>query len=197
MILIGIFLFNQVEVLDFAGPFEVFSVASRISLREGLKAPFEVFTFSYEEDKIEARGGLTVLPTYKISHIPSPHIIIIPGGCTQALKNSSKILPFLRSCSQNSSVEVIASVCTGAFLLAQAGLLTGLKATTHWEDIQALKAYKDINVIPHQSFIDQGKILTSGGISSGIDMSLYLVERFMSKELALRTAHQMEYTMRN
>ena len=191
---VGIYIYDQVEVLDFAGPFEVFHTASRVWLRENPQeeAPFNVFTIGAEDRPMRARGELQVIPHYTIRNHPRLDILVIPGGVTAAEQERPELLEWIKQ--QSSTVEVLASVCTGAFLLAEAGLIHDHSVTTHWEDIQPLReAFPELDVVEDERFIDTGDILSSAGISAGIDMSLYLVGRLMGDDLAIKTARQMDY----
>ncbi|OJW50214.1 MAG: hypothetical protein BGO67_02490 [Alphaproteobacteria bacterium 41-28] len=189
---VGIFLFNGAEVLDFAGPFEVFTTATRLCEREGKERPFNVFTFAATKRNIVAREGLEVVPAYSLENVPSTDLVIIPGGVSDEPQGQKEVMDFLRKAAESKS-ETIASVCTGAFILAKAGILKGLKATTHWKHIKELKAIPDIDVVEGVTFVDQGKILTSAGVTSGIALSLYLVSRFVDEGLAELTAKEIEY----
>ncbi|WP_416235508.1 DJ-1/PfpI family protein [Paenibacillus campi] len=187
---VGIFLFDEVEVLDFAGPFEVFSIAE---IASGVKC-FNVHTMSADGQPIAARGGLRVQPQYSFEQVPPLDLLLIPGGygAEEIELYKPEVLDWIRGYAEK-GVQ-IASVCTGALLLAEAGLLNGLHATTHWMDLQRLKEqYPDVSVRAGVKFVDQGKIVTSGGISAGIHMSLYLVGRYYGMEVARMTAKRMEY----
>jgi transcriptional regulator GlxA family with amidase domain len=188
---IGIYIFNQVELLDFAGPYEVFSTARRLQNRDHLPW-IETFTIGENYESIETRGHVKIIPSYTITEHPGTDILIIPGGVTGEEEKKNHVIGWLAAQAQTSAVT--GSICTGAFLLAKAGLLDGIKATTHWEDIDDLmKSYPAIDIIRNQRYVDQGKIITSAGISAGIDMSLYLVKRFFGESLASKTARQMDY----
>jgi transcriptional regulator GlxA family with amidase domain len=191
---VGIYLYNQVEVLDLAGPFEVFSTASRVKLRldQDSGEPFSVFTVGETGETIHARGGLEVKPAYQFNNHPNINLLIIPGGIVTEQLNKEDVIEWIITISSNT--EITASVCTGAFLLAKAGLLHGKSATTHWEDIADLKSmFPDVNVIENKRWVDEGKIVTAAGISAGINMSLHLVSRFYRDDLAVKTAKQMEF----
>jgi transcriptional regulator GlxA family with amidase domain len=191
---VGIYLYDQVEVLDFAGPFEVFHTASRVWLREhpDEETPFIVFTVSAEDRPVRARGELQVTPHYTFDNHPRLDVLIIPGGVTGAEQERPEVREWIQQ--QAAGTEVLASVCTGAFLLAEAGLLEGRPVTTHWEDIQPLRdSFPGLEVVEDERFVDTGDIVTSAGISAGIDMSLYLVARLMDGDLAHKTARQMDY----
>lgn len=188
---VGILIFNEVEVLDFAGPFEVFSIASLEN--EGSKA-FEISVISENPHTISARNGLKVIADRLCNEINKLDVLIIPGGygAEKIEIHNSKLLQWIREVS--TSTTITASVCTGAFLLGKAGLLNGLKATTHWMDLDDLeKYYPDITVCRNVSYTDNGHIITSAGISAGIEMSLHIVARLYGKDVALRTARRMEY----
>ena len=191
---VGIYLFDDVEVLDFAGPYEVFSTASRVQSRLNPQSPalFEVVTIADEKRIIHARGGLKVLPDVEITAHPQLDVLVIPGGIVTAELKRKRIIDWIARTA--STTQLTASVCTGAFLLGQAGLLNGKNATTHWEDIDDLRSmFPEIHVQAEVRWVDTGQIVTSAGISAGIDMSLYLVSRLESQALAVKTARQMEF----
>lgn len=191
---VGIYIYDQVEVLDFAGPFEVFHTAGRVWLREHPReeSPFHVFTIGIEDRPVRARGELQVIPHYTLKNHPRLDVLVIPGGVTAVEQGKPELLEWIEQ--QASKVEVLASVCTGAFLLAEAGLIHERPVTTHWEDIQLLREdFPELEVVETERFVDTGEIVTSAGISAGIDMSLHLVGRLMGEELARKTARQMDY----
>ena len=191
---VGIFIFPIVEILDFAGPYEVFTTASRMALREvpDRAPPFNVFTVAASLAPVHARADFAALPRYDFSNHPSIDVLIVPGGVVDAEVANPEVIAWIKNVSQHA--QMVASVCTGAFMLAEAGLLDGLTVTTHWEDLEPLAGqYPNLNVVGGQRWVDQGDIVTSGGISAGIDMSLHLVERLAGRALALRTAKQMEF----
>ena len=191
---VGIYLFDEVEVLDFAGPFEVFSTASRVYalLHPDASKPFRVITVALDSSFITARGELQVHPSHTIANHPPIDVLVIPGGVVSKQLELPTVIDWI---AQNApKATLTASVCTGAFLLAKVGLLDGKTATTHWEDIEDLRAaFPKISVVENQRWIDAGQIVTSGGISAGIDMSLYLVARLANHKLAVKTARQMEF----
>ncbi|MCQ6287456.1 MULTISPECIES: DJ-1/PfpI family protein [Bacillus cereus group] len=186
---VGIFLFNEVEVLDFAGPFEVFSVTE---VNE--EKPFTVYTVSENGEMITARNGLKVQPDYSIENLPPVDILIIPGGLgarEYEIKNEI-VIKWIRQ--QMKEVKLMTSVCTGALLLAKAGLLEGLKATTHWASIEKFKnEFQNVEVIENVNFVDEGHIITSAGISAGINMAFHIVKNLLGMYVAEDTAKQMEY----
>lgn len=191
---VGIYVFDNVEVLDFAGPYEVFTCAARVaaSLAPDRAAPFQVRTIGASLAPLRARAGLSVQPEADFSSAGQIDILIIPGGVVTAELARPEVVAWIAAMAPG--CELVASVCTGAFLLAEAGLLDGQAATTHWEDLDELRAaYPQVRVSAGRRWIDNGRIVTSGGISAGLDMSLHLVERLAGRALAERTARQMEY----
>lgn len=186
---VGIYIYDEAEVLDFSGPFEVFSTASRVCKTD---QPFDVCLIAEKNDTVTARADYRVLPDFDLSNHPALDVLIIPGGVHTHEMNKQHILEWIKL--QSSKVSLTASVCTGAFLLAQAGVLTDQQVTTHWEDIPDLKTqFPKLKVVEQVRWVDQGSIVTSGGISAGIDMSLHLVSKLHSLELAEATAKQMEF----
>ena len=193
---VGIYIFDNVEVLDFAGPYEVFTTASRVFNKTSSASlenlPFEVFTVGKTKKSIYARAGLKLHPDYSITSHPTPDLLLIPGGVVTKELEDEDIISWIKSTSTFTTIT--ASICTGAFLLAKAGLLEGKSSTTHWEDIDELRSmFPTLHVKENQRWVDEGSIVTSAGISAGIDMSLHLVERLMGQELAVNTAKQMEF----
>lgn len=189
---VGIFIYENAEVLDFSGPFEVFSTASRLSIPEGF---FNVFLVAEEAFTVCARGGYTINPHYSFNDHPKIDLLIVVGGIHFEELKKPSVIHWVSTMANNATI--VASVCTGAFLLAEAKLLSNLKVTTHWEDIEDLRtSYQDITVVENQRWVDQGKFITSGGISAGIDMSLHLVSRLVDLKLAETTAKQMEFEWR-
>lgn len=187
-----IVLFDDVEVLDFCGPFEVFSVAKS---EDGSK-PFNVVTVA-QDRPVTARNGLSVNPTYLLDDAPPFSILIVPGGQgTRREMHNASLIAWIKERSQ--AVEMIVSVCTGALLLGKAGFLDGLDVTTHHDALDLLReSAPNANVHANKRFIDTGRIATSAGISAGIDLSLHLVARFAGTEAARRTAEHMEYDWQN
>ncbi len=191
---VGIFIYNEVEVLDFAGPFEVFSTASRVRKRLDPASDelFNVFTIGETGSPIFARAGLQIQPKTTLSDHPPLDVLIIPGGIITAELDKPPVVDWVAACADRA--QITASVCTGAFLLAKADLLHAKAATTHWEDLQDLAAmFPDIGIKKNVRWVDQGRIVTAAGISAGIDMSLHLVSRVADHDLAVRTARQMEF----
>jgi transcriptional regulator GlxA family with amidase domain len=195
---VAIYLFPNVEVLDFAGPFEVFTTASRVFLRTNPNGapPFKVMTVAKASAPVQARAGLKVLPDYPLSSCPPAEILLIPGGVVDEEMNDEQVIAWIRA--RSTTATITASVCTGAFLLAKAGLLYGKSATTHWEDIAAFRTqFPDVVVRKGARWVDEGSIVSSAGIAAGIDMSLHLVARIAGRELASNTARQMDVPYRD
>lgn len=192
---IGIFIFDDVEVLDFTGPFEVFSSAriskkSQININR-LQCPFSVFTFTEKKKFITASGGLVVKSMFTLKNCPSLDVLIIPGGIGTRvlLKNNS----FLNWLSSKRNISVVSSICTGALLLAKVGMLRGKKATTHWGALNLLKQISpSTKVLKNKKFVFD-TYYTSAGVSSGIDMSLHILEKLIGKTAAKNTAKYIEY----
>ena len=191
---IGIFIFDNVELLDLAGPYEVFTCASRVNARGNPSAdiPFNVITIAQYASPQRARAGLGVLPDASFANHTAVDVLIVPGGVVTAELEKPPVIEWIAQTAGRS--ELVTSVCTGALLLAKAGLLDGKRATTHWEDMDDLKTmFPQVQVQAQKRWVRDGHTVTSGGISAGIDMSLHLVETLVSTDLALRTARQMDY----
>lgn len=186
---IGIYIYDHAEVLDFSGPFEVFTTASRICRNS---SPFNVFFVAQTGGTVSAREGFRVIPHFGFHNHPSMDLLMVPGGYHYEEIEKEAVLDWIGI--QSARASHTASICSGAWLLARAGVITRENVTTHWEDIPELQAaYPQLRVHGDTRWIDGGRIITSAGISAGLDMSLHMVERFHSRELALRTARQMEY----
>lgn len=191
---IGLFMFDDVEVLDFAGPFEVFSTASRVAARRAPQAapPFEVVLISRDGGPVTARAGLVVQVQHALDTHPTLDVLLVPGGVVDAVRRQPEVIDWIARTSRQA--RLTASVCTGAFLLADAGVVGQHTVTTHWEDLQDLRTVlPPAQVVEGPRYIDHGALVTSAGISAGLDMSLHLVGRLASLELAQATARQMDY----
>lgn len=196
---VAVFVFDQVEVLDFAGPYEVFSrtrlapgVASR---RTEETAPFHVFTVAASRAPVKATGGLTIVPDCTFGSAPAIDLLVVPGGFgTRTLLEDDEVLGWIRRTSADAAL--VASVCTGALLLARAGLLAGRRATTHWGALDLLAEIDpSIEVERAARVVDDG-VVSSAGVSAGIDMSLSVVEKLFGREVADETAHYIEFRRR-
>ncbi len=190
---VAIYIYPDVEVLDFAGPFEVFSTASRVKERRNASTapPFITFTVARSSAPVRARAGLVVLPDHTFESSPPPDVLLIPGGVVDQELRDPVLMDWILRTSR--TAKVTASVCTGSFILAMTGMLEGKSATTHWEDIADLRSqFPDVIVREGVSWVDEGSVVTSAGIAAGIDMSLHLVARLAGQELAQATARQLD-----
>lgn len=195
---VGIYVFDDVEVLDFAGPFEVFSTAARVGRRLWPERPpvFAVTLIADRPRTVRARGGLSVEVSDAFAVHPKLDLFIVPGGDVARELERDDVRDFIVRTAR--ATPLTASVCTGAFLLARAGLLDGRTVTTHWEDVDDLKrGFPELRVEVGKPWVDTGDVVTSAGISAGLDMSLHLVSRLAGVELAERTARQMDYAWRH
>ena len=186
---LAILIFPEVEVLDFCGPFEVFSVANRFTR----PSAFEVFTVAEKAGPVIARNGLSVNPHFQLDDCPMPDILLVPGGQgTRTEMHNERLIEWIQD--QARTAELMLSVCTGALLLARAGLLEGLEATTHHGAIDLLRqTAPNTTVRSDCRYIDNGRVVCSAGIAAGIDMSLHVTARLAGAEVAGKTAEQMEY----
>lgn len=191
---LGIIIFDEIEVLDFCGPFEVFSVTRlHEERRREEPSPFEVLLISQFNRTITTTGGMKVLPDMTFEDCPALDILVVPGGWgTRKEMHNQVMLAFIRTHAMH--VETLASVCTGALILGNAGLLDGLRATTHWRSLPMMQElFPRITVDSKSHVVQQGKIITSAGISAGIDMALHIVTHYYGEPIARSTARQMEY----
>jgi len=176
-------------MIDFAGPWEVFQDVMVMNAKagEGHRHPFKLYTVSEKTEPIESSGGMKIVPDYTFENAPAPKVVVIP-----AQAGSKALHEWLRKIVD--STDVTMSVCTGAFQLGRAGLLAGKEATTHHEFFdQFAKAFPDVKLKRGLRFVEGGKISTAGGLTSGIDLALRVVERYFGRETAERTAFYMEY----
>ena len=185
---VGILVFPEVEVLDFCGPFEVFASASEE--RERL---FKVTVVGETTDVVSCRGGLLVKPHVDFADSPQFDLIVVPGGFgTRNEIDNPATIEWIRS--QHATTEITTSVCTGALLLAKAGLLDEIPVTTHWDAFEELLGhFPHLQTDTTQRVIDTGDVVTSAGVSAGIDMALAMVERLHGRKVAEDTARGMEY----
>jgi transcriptional regulator GlxA family with amidase domain len=193
---VGILIFDDVEILDFAGPFEVFS---RTRLQPGAEsrrsedsAPFHVFTVAKTAAPIRTTGGLRVIPHYGFADAPRVDLVVVPGGWgTRALLQDAETLDWIRRAA--AGARKVTTVCTGSLLLAKAGLLEGRHATTHWGALDTLDSLKaGVTVEREYRVVDDG-VISSAGVASGIDMAFYVVETLFGREVADETAHYVEH----
>lgn len=192
----GILMFDDVEVLDFAGPYEVLSRARTEpgleSRRSDDTAPFQVFTVARSREPVRATGGLIVTPDHSFADAPPIDLLIVPGGLgTRRLLDDAEVRSWIERTA--AGARLVASVCTGSLLLAKVGLLRGRRATTHWGALDVLRSIEPTAHVEHgERFVDDG-VLTSAGVSAGIDLALAIVGRVAGAEVARETAHYIEY----
>jgi len=191
---VGIVIFPDVEVLDFCGPYEVFSV-TRLSedRRREESSPFEVFLVGENPEPVRATGGLRVVPDVTLETCPPLDILVVPGGWgTRKEIGNQRLLTWIADRARQ--VETLTSVCTGAMLLGRAGLLDGRQATTHWRSLDWMRqSFPLVAVDDERHVVEDGNVLTSAGISAGIDMALRVVARDFGDEIGRATARHMEY----
>src|SRR3981189_2938774 len=172
-------------MIDFSGPWEVFQ---DVMIPGRADPPFRLYTVAETTHPIHARGGMTIVPDYNLENAPAPKVIVIPAQS----EPTAAALEWIRKSTKNTDVTM--SVCTGVFVLAKTGLLSGKSATTHHTALRPLAVqFPDIHVQRGARFVEDGNLATSGGLSSGIDLALRVVERYFGREIAEKTAYQMEY----
>jgi transcriptional regulator GlxA family with amidase domain len=189
---VAILVFDDVEVLDFCGPFEVFSITGR----SGDATHFNVYTVAEHSRPVVARNGLSVNPEHALDDHPRPNVLVVPGGAgTRREMNRAPLLDWIKRVEPG--CELVLSVCTGALLLARAGLLDGLRATTHHEVLDTLREVAPrTEIMTGVRYVDNGRIIVAAGIAAGIDASLHAVARLVGEETARKTASHMEYDWR-
>lgn len=185
---VGILLFEHAELLDFAGPYEAFSAAGGTTGKH-----FNTFTVGQSKGVITSNNGLRCEIDYDFSDHPPIDVLVVPGGRgTRAEIDNPVVIDWIKQVAADA--ELTTSVCTGSFLLAKAGLLEGKSATTHWGSIaRKRETFPDIEVIENIRFVDAGDVVSSAGVSAGIDMSLYVIERLAGQAAAASSARLMEY----
>jgi len=191
---VGILIFPNVEVLDFCGPYEVFSVTClNEERRREERSPFELLMIAEKEEAVVAAGGLRVLPDYTLGNCPALDILVVPGGWgTRKEIDNDSLIRWIAE--RGKQVETLTSVCTGAMLLGRAGLLDGRRATTHWRSLDWMRqSFPQVTVEDQLHVVEDGHVLTSAGISAGIDMALRVVVRYFGEAVARTTARYMEY----
>lgn len=191
---VGILLFENIEVLDFCGPFEVFSV-TRLDeeKRREQPSPFNVFLVAETKAPVVTTGAMKVLPDFDLDDCPRMDILVVPGGWgTRKEMHNEPLLRWIAG--RSVQVESLTSVCTGALLLGKAGLLDGKRATTHWRSLDWMQElFPNTTVEKQLHFVEDGSLFTSAGISAGIDMALKVVARHFGEAVARATAKHMEY----
>jgi transcriptional regulator GlxA family with amidase domain len=190
----GILVFPDVEVLDFCGPFEVFSVTRLDEARRREEpSPFDVFLVAESAGPVRATGGLRVIPDHSLDTCPPLDLLVVPGGWgTRREADNPRLVEWVRR--QSGGARLVTSVCTGSFLLGKAGVLAGRHATTHWMSLDRMRAtFPDVAVEDRLHWTEDGNVLTSAGISAGIDLALRVVARLHGESVARATAKYMEY----
>jgi len=186
---VGILLFEDVEVLDVCGPYEVFSVAGR---RHGLD-PFDVRLLAKEAAPVSARNGFLMTPHAALRDAPALDLLLVPGGLgTRTVQHDTELVAAIRD--RAATAELVLSVCTGALVLGRAGLLDGLEATTHHSAFDELREAAPLaRLRPEARYTDNGRVLTSAGIAAGIDLALHVVERLLGRDVAEEASRYMEF----
>ncbi|MEJ2766112.1 DJ-1/PfpI family protein [Photobacterium sp. MCCC 1A19761] len=191
---VGILIFDDVEVLDYCGPFEVFSTTrlSEDNRRES-ESPFDVVLIAEQHAPVVTTGGMRVLPDHDFHDCPALDVLVVPGGWgTRPQMENPQLLTWLRE--RVPTLELLTSVCTGALVLGKAGLLEGKQVTTHWRSLDWMQElFPHTTVLKTQHVVEDGDLLTSAGISAGIDMALKVVSRYCGEPVARATAKHMEY----
>jgi len=184
---VAIFIYDNVEILDFAGPSEVFA-----STWVENDHPINVYTVAAKDKPILSQGFITITPQYTIKNCPKPDIIVLPGGGVLKSVENEEVIQWVEKCSE--SADILLSVCTGARLLSKAGLLDNKEATTWYGAIESLREMTPKAIIHENTrFVDNGQIITTAGVSAGIDGALHVVRRMFGEDAALRVAKYMEY----
>ena len=186
---VGFMLGDGTNIIDLSGPWEVFQDAM-LPGGIGMRHPFELYTVGRSLEPVRMTGGFQAIPHYDVNNAPAPNVIVVP-----AHRTDPALQRWLKAAS--ATADVTMSVCTGAFKLAEAGLLKGLSATTHhdfWDDFA--RQYPDIDLKRGLRFVDSGRIATAGGLTSGFDMALHVVSRYFGDEVAQATATYMEHDSR-
>lgn len=182
---VAFLLADDAVVIDFAGPWEVFDIVRTPGPHPH---PFELYTVAETASPVRTSSGMIVVPNYTLADAPSPRVIVIPAQ----QEPTAGVLKWLRSAAQSSDVTM--SVCTGTFVLAKTGLLSGKEATTYHGSYDELAvAFPDIKVKRGARFVEVGNLASSGGLTSGIDLALHVVERYFGRVVAQRTADDLEY----
>ena len=189
---VGILIFAKVDLLDVGGPYEVFLTASRLAARDGESARFQVSVLGVTTEPVVAYGGLRLIPESTLADAQKLDLLVVPGAIAiDDVVSSTDLMDTLGGVVAD--VPLVASVCTGAFILGALGLLDDRPWTTHWEDVDLLAPRVKGEARRGVRWVDSGRVVTSGGLSSGIAMALHLVDRLAGRDLAVRTARQIEY----
>jgi putative intracellular protease/amidase len=182
---VAIVVYEGVELLDFAGPGEVFAAADRADA-------FRVYTVASTRAPVLSQGFVKIVPDHSIDDAPTPDIVVVPGGEVGSLIDDAKAMQWLKKVSATDSLTM--SVCNGAIVLAITGLLDGMRATTHWGSVARLRQFSKTTVVPDARFTDNGRVVTTAGVSAGIDGALHVVQRLLGEDIAWSTARYMMYS---
>ncbi|NEU31324.1 DJ-1/PfpI family protein [bacterium LRH843] len=201
---VGILLFDDVDALDFAGPYEVFNLSTYkdedvgklfMNQLDENEKPFLVSTISENGESIRVHNGLIIQPDFSFKNSPDFDVIVIPGGPLSAIltiQDNQRIINWIASYGKE---KLVTSVCTGAFFLAKAGLLQEKSATTNKAALDFFeKSYPDVNVVKEVKYVDQGNVVTAAGISAGINMTLHVVKKLFDETMSKRTANTIEFS---
>jgi transcriptional regulator GlxA family with amidase domain len=181
---VAVVLYERVELLDFAGPAEVFAAAG--------PGAFRVTTVAETAAPLRSQGFLTVTPEFTLDDAPAPDIVVIPGGNSELLVARPRLLAWIDAAARRAVVTL--TVCTGAFALAALGRLDGRRVTTHWSAIERLRAAAPrAEVVEGARFVDSGDVVTTAGVSAGIDGALHVVARLLGEDAAFAAARHIEY----
>jgi putative intracellular protease/amidase len=188
---VAVVLYEQTELLDWAGPYEVWTDAANIAVDNGQKA-FNVYTVARTKEPVFTQGKLRVVPDYSIEDAPKPDVVIIPGGNSGKLNDDPAFFAWAKKVT--SEAEVTLTVCTGAFVMGKAGALDGLQVTTWFGAIEELqKQFPKATVIDGRRYVDNGRLVTTAGVSAGVDGSLHLIARLLGRRVADQVSRYMEY----
>jgi len=174
------------ELVDFAGPWGVFEY---VRVGEDQHNPFKLYTVAASKEPVRVSGGMSIMPEHTFADVPAPNVVVVPAMNTETLAPAA--LAWLRAV--QAETDVTMSVCNGSFVLAKAGLLDGKSATAHHGGYGAMRVFPRVNVVRGVRFVEDGKIATAGGLTSGTDLAMRLVERYFGREVAEQTARQLEY----
>ncbi len=183
----GILIFDDAEELDFVGPWEVFTSAAMAN-----QGADRVVTIAEHERPVRCAKGLRVLPDHTLANAPALDVVLVPGGQgTRREVNNPVVIEWLRKA--GASASWVTSVCTGTLLLHEAGFARGKRVTTHWSFIEPLRARGDVTVLERVRYVRDGNLVTSAGVSAGIDMALWLIGQIHSPDFARKVQHYIEY----
>lgn len=189
---VALLLYPGCDLLDIGGPYEVLLTANRLARRDGGDPPFSIVTVSGDGRSVTSYGGMGLRPTAAIEQVPHADVVVVPGAVDVAgVLSDDALVADVRELTE--LADLVTSVCTGSFLLAATGRLAGRRATTHHEDLADLAARDDVGEVVEASWVDDGDVVTAGGLSNGLALGLHLVDRLASRELARRTAVQLDY----